>query len=73
VHSDNFEDAERLLKKRQGEVVTGKFAGLALERIRMADLFDDVVEDYRINSRNSIAHLQSRLKNHLRPQHKVGI
>jgi hypothetical protein len=26
-HSDNFAEAARLLKRRQGEIVTGKFAG----------------------------------------------
>jgi hypothetical protein len=66
-HSDSYEEAERLLKRRQGEVVTGKFAGLTVERIRMAELFNDVVEDYSLNGRRSIAQLESRLKNHLRP------
>ena len=66
-HSDNYEEAERLLKKRQGEVVTGKFAGLAIERIRMDELFEDVVEDYRLNGRRSLAQLQSRLENHVKP------
>jgi len=66
-HSDSYEEAERLLKKRQGEVVTGRFAGLAVERIRMAELFNDVVEDYKINGRRSLAQLESRLKKHLMP------
>jgi len=66
-HSDSYEEAERLLKRRQGEVVTGKFAGLTVERIRMAELFNDVVEDYVIKGRRSLAQLESRLKNHLRP------
>lgn len=66
-HSDSYEDAELLLKRRQGEVVTGKFAGLAVERIRMAELFNDVVDDYKTNGRRSLTQLESRLKNHLRP------
>lgn len=33
--SEDFAKAERLLKRRQGEIVTGKFAGLAVERIRV--------------------------------------
>ena len=59
--------AERLLKRRQGEIVMGKFAGLGPERIRMSDLFEDLKEDYRVNRRNSLAQLESRLRNHLLP------
>lgn len=66
-HSDSYEEAERLLKKRQGEVVTGKFAGLGPERIRMKQLLDEVVEDYRMNERSSIGHVERRLKLHLIP------
>lgn len=65
--SEDFADAQRLLKRRQGEIVTGKFAGLAVERIRVAELLDDVVQDYQINRRKSLAQLNSRLKNHVRP------
>lgn len=28
-----------------GEIVTGKFAGLQVERLQINQLFDDVVED----------------------------
>jgi integrase len=60
-------DAERLLKRRLGEIATGKFAGLGPERIRMADLFDDVVKDYQENDKDTTKDLQGRLKNHLSP------
>ena len=40
---------ERLLKRRLGEIVTGKFAGLGRERIRMAELLNDVVQDHLDN------------------------
>jgi len=65
--SEVYGDAERLLKRRMGEIVTGKFAGLAVERIRMQSLFDDLLEDYRVNQRASIIQLRSRLKLHLVP------
>jgi hypothetical protein len=57
-----FDDADRLLKKRQGEVVTGKFAGLGPERVTMAELLVDVEQDYRDNGRTSLPQLLSRLK-----------
>jgi integrase len=66
-HSKDFAEAERLIKRRQGEIVTGKFAGLAVDRIRVGELLDDVVQDYQINHRKSLIQLDSRLKNHLRP------
>src|SRR4051812_32519617 len=65
--SEKGADAERLLKKRVGEIATGKFMGLGPERIRMADLFQDVVEDYQASDRSSLADVRSRLKNHLTP------
>jgi hypothetical protein len=57
-----FDDADRLLKKRQGEIVTGKFAGLAPERVTWTELFSDVEQDYRENLRSSLPQLLSRLK-----------
>src|SRR2546426_7368364 len=65
--SEKPADAERLLKKRLGDIVTGKFVGLGPERIRMAELFDDVAEDYREGERHTLEDLNSRLKNHLIP------
>src|SRR4051812_18251502 len=62
-----YADAERLLKRRLGEVATGRFAGLAVERIAVNELFDDLMEDYRLSKRASIVETTSRLKNHLRP------
>jgi hypothetical protein len=66
--SEKRADAERLLKKRAGEIVTGKFLGLASERIAMAELFEDVVEDYQSSERATLGDLKSRLKNHLHDQ-----
>ncbi len=65
--SEKQVDAERLLRKRAGEIATGKFLGLSPERIRMAELFKDVVEDYQAADRRTLSDLNSRLKNHLAP------
>src|SRR5712691_11906220 len=67
-HSDSYEEAERLLKRRQGEVVTGRFAGLEPERIRLKQLFAEVLDDYRLNERSSTGHVERRLKLHLLPK-----
>lgn len=63
----DYEAAKRLLKHREGEVVTGKFRGLGVERVLMQELFDDVRADYLVNRRSSIGSLESRLKNSVRP------
>ena len=60
-------DAERLLKRRLGEVVTGKFAGLTPERIRIRDLTAEVVHDYGDNDRSSLSHVERRLRLHILP------
>src|ERR1700679_2693979 len=64
--SSVFDDADRLLKKRQGEAVSGKFAGLSSERITMGELLAGVEEDYEENARRSLPQLLCRLK-HLKP------
>ena len=66
-HSDSYQEAERLLKKRQGEVVTGKFAGLGPERVRFGDLVQGVVTDYSDNNRSSLGDVERRIRLHLRP------
>ena len=65
--SDIYEEAERLLKRRQGEVATGKFLGLGPERIRMSELFADVLEDYRLQRRASTEDVEDRIRVHLNP------
>jgi integrase len=66
-HSEKRADAENLLKRRLGEAVTGKFRGLGPERIEMAELFDDVLEDYQINKRRSVRSVESRIRLYLKP------
>ncbi len=42
------------MKKREGEIVTGKFQGLNVERITFDDLAKDFLDDYRINGKKSL-------------------
>jgi len=65
--SKNYRDAERLLKRRQGEIVTGRFAGLGPERIRVRDLLEGVLEDYRNNQRRTIYEVGLRITRYLSP------
>src|SRR5437879_1064031 len=65
--SERKEDAVRLLKTRQGEIVTGKFAGLAPERVTIAELLELVIDDYIDNDRRSLADLKMRVEMQVRP------
>ena len=47
-------DADRLLKLREGQIVTGQFAGLRVERITFDELAEDLLNDYRVNGRKSL-------------------
>ena len=67
-HSVQPVDAERLLRKRLGDIATGSFQGIAPERTTLDELFDLVVADYRENGKRSLDDVECRLKLHLRPK-----
>jgi hypothetical protein len=51
--SENYADTERLLKTRIGELVTGTFHGLQIEKTTVDQLLDDVLLDYRTHGKSS--------------------
>jgi integrase len=59
--------AEKFLRQRLGEIAAGNFAGPAVERIKVAELADDFLRDYRINERKSLDDAQARWDLHLEP------
>jgi|KBSMisStandDraft_5_1062788.scaffolds.fasta_scaffold51472_4 integrase len=59
--------AERLLRKRLGEISEGTYIGPNLERVLVSELADDMLRDYRTNARKSIGDLEARWKLHLKP------
>src|SRR5690348_13292913 len=64
--SERYADAERLLKKRIGEVVTGAFHGVQIEKITVDQLFDDVLLDYSSNGKE-VRFPRAAIEHHLRP------
>lgn len=58
--------ANRLLKKREGEIVEGKIPSLVYERTKFEDLKKLILEDYKINKKKSIDRVKFSL-NHLEP------
>ena len=65
--TDNYAAAERYLKRRQGELVTGRFAGLEPERVLISQLLDDVLQDFRANGKKSLNSVEGGIRLHLRP------
>jgi integrase len=68
-HSDKEGEAKKLMKKREGEIVEGRFQGLQIDRIKWDELKDDLISDYKVNGRKSlfrveisVAHLDKHFK-----------
>jgi integrase len=59
--------AEKFLQRRLAQVITGTFIGPRAERIKVAELADDFLREYRINSRKSMDDAETRWKLHLKP------
>ena len=63
----NEKKAETYLKNRLAEIQTGTFIGPKREKIRVEELADDFLRDYRINGKKSIADVTARWELHLKP------
>jgi hypothetical protein len=53
-HSDKIMVAERLLKKRQGEISEGKLPGICFDKVKFDELAKDFLTDYRINGKDTL-------------------
>ena len=54
THTDSYNDAQKYLKRRISEVMTGKFHGTKVDRTPMSDLLNDVISDYKLKGRRSV-------------------
>jgi integrase len=52
--TDKITEAQRLLKKREGEIAEGKFPGIYFDKVRFDDLAKDLVTDYTVNGRDTL-------------------
>ena len=57
--SEKEADAKRLLKRREGEIAQGKLPGVYLERALYDELAKDLINDYRINNKSSLARAEA--------------
>jgi integrase len=60
--SNKETDARKLLRKRLGEIVVGRFIGPEAEKITIRELSEDFKNDYRVNSKKSLDKAEQTLK-----------
>ena len=60
--SDKEGEAKKLLRKREGEISSGKLPGIYFDRIRFEELKEDLLTDYRLNQRKSLERVEMSLK-----------
>jgi len=56
-----------MLKNRLAEIATGTFVGPQSERVRVEELAEDFLREYRINGRKSLDDVKTRWELHLKP------
>jgi integrase len=60
-HSTEKRIADRLLKKREGEIVEGKLPGVYFDKVTFQELAEDFLNDYLINNRKSLTKAERRV------------
>lgn len=65
ARTDSESQAQKLLKRRIGEVGSGKLVGPTEERLRFTEMAEELLIDYQINSRRSVVHVRGSIR-HLR-------
>jgi hypothetical protein len=67
THEKDEGKAKTFLKRRLAEIITGSFSGPRAERIRVDELAEDFLRDYRINGRKSLPDAEARWRLHIKP------
>lgn len=65
--TDSKDEAKRLLKVREGDIVKGVPITSRTGRVRFEDAAADLVNDYKVNQRKSLDQLERRIRLHLEP------
>lgn len=65
--SNKWEVARDLLRDREGDISKGLPVSAKRSRLLFDAAAADVVNDYKINNRDTLAHIERRLKKHLTP------
>ena len=60
--SEKESEARKLLKRRLGEIVLGRFIGPDAERVTIRELAEHFLNDYRVNARKSLDKAERMVK-----------
>jgi len=60
--SDKITKAEKLLKKREGEIAEGKLPGFYFDKVTFNQLAEDFLTDYRINVKDTLSKAERSVK-----------
>jgi integrase len=60
--SDKITKAQKLLKKREGEIAEGKLPGIYFDKVTFNQLAGDFLTDYRINGRDTLSKAERSVK-----------
>jgi integrase len=60
--SDKITKAQRLLKKREGEIAEGKLPGIYFDKVSFNELAEDFITDYRINGKDTLSKAERSVK-----------
>lgn len=60
--SDKVTKAQRLLKKREGEIAEGKLPGIYFDKVTFNELAEDFLTDYRINVKDTLSKAERSVK-----------
>jgi integrase len=59
--SEKEGEARKLLRKREGEISSGKLPGIYFDRVKFGHLKDDLIADYKVNGKKSLRSVQFSL------------
>jgi integrase len=62
THSSKITKAEKLLKKREGEIAEGKLPGIYFDKVTFEELAKDYITDYKVNGRDTLAKAERCVK-----------
>jgi len=61
-HSELITHAQRLLKKREGEIAEGRLPGIYFDKVKFDELAQDFITDYRINGKDTLKKAEQFVK-----------
>jgi integrase len=67
THTSDFAAAKRLLQSREGDVARGIPVSAKLGRVKIDELTEDVITNYKINHKKSLGDVERRLRLHIIP------